>query len=377
MDVKRLFPKPFHPIIALRFPLAILAILLEFTEAGAFSENLPVGARSLAMGGAYVALADGPDAVFLNPGGLAQISGTAVALFYQKPFGLEDVNFGTATATVPVAGYRVSIGFMNLGNPLYDQTEIAVALSHHFRDIFYYGVALRYQSTQIESFGSSGTVGVGFGVVAPLGERLSLGFEATNLNRPRLGKAQEELPQTFKSGLSLFAAPSLILSVEIFKDVRYSEELRFGTEFRPLERLALRAGAASNPSRFSAGFGVAVDPFHVDYAFFTHNDLGLTHQVSFTVHLGEQRPAKERVSIPSHMESDPEGVSRLGADPIDINSADIEALAKLPGIGEKTAAAIVDYRLTHGPFLKIEDLKQVKGIGTAKFEVVRAFITVR
>lgn len=60
---------------------------------------------------------------------------------------------------------------------------------------------------------------------------------------------------------------------------------------------------------------------------------------------------------------------------VNINTADLAALQTLPGVGEATAKAIIDYR-SKNPFKKPEDLKKVSGIGDAKFERVKAFITV-
>jgi competence protein ComEA len=48
---------------------------------------------------------------------------------------------------------------------------------------------------------------------------------------------------------------------------------------------------------------------------------------------------------------------------IDINSADVEALMSLRGVGEVRAKAIVTYRQTNGPFQSLDDLKNVPGIG--------------
>ena len=60
---------------------------------------------------------------------------------------------------------------------------------------------------------------------------------------------------------------------------------------------------------------------------------------------------------------------------VNINKADLAALQTLPGIGEATARMIIEYR-NKTPFKKPEDLKKVSGIGDAKFERVKAFITV-
>ena len=51
---------------------------------------------------------------------------------------------------------------------------------------------------------------------------------------------------------------------------------------------------------------------------------------------------------------------------VNINTAGIAELTTLPGVGEKTAQAIVEYRTTHGPFRQVDDLRQIKGIGSAK-----------
>lgn len=60
---------------------------------------------------------------------------------------------------------------------------------------------------------------------------------------------------------------------------------------------------------------------------------------------------------------------------VNINTADKAALQTLPGIGEATAGAIIEYR-SKTPFKKAEDIKKVPGIGDAKFERVKEFITV-
>lgn len=61
---------------------------------------------------------------------------------------------------------------------------------------------------------------------------------------------------------------------------------------------------------------------------------------------------------------------------ININTATLELLDTLPGIGPSTAQKIVDYRDEVGMFTKIEDLMNVSGIGEAKFDKIKDQITV-
>ena len=60
---------------------------------------------------------------------------------------------------------------------------------------------------------------------------------------------------------------------------------------------------------------------------------------------------------------------QVSAEPVDINTADAATLAgAIKGVGEKKAATIVAYRETHGPFARVEDLSNVKGIGPGTIE---------
>ena len=63
--------------------------------------------------------------------------------------------------------------------------------------------------------------------------------------------------------------------------------------------------------------------------------------------------------------------------PININTADAEELMMLPGVGDKTARRIIEKRAALGGFKSVEDLLEIKYIGEAKLEGIRAFATVK
>ena len=62
---------------------------------------------------------------------------------------------------------------------------------------------------------------------------------------------------------------------------------------------------------------------------------------------------------------------------LNVNAATVEELESLPGIGASRAAAIVEYRKTHGPFQRVEDLVEVSGIGDGILGSIRNLIEVR
>jgi competence protein ComEA len=60
-----------------------------------------------------------------------------------------------------------------------------------------------------------------------------------------------------------------------------------------------------------------------------------------------------------------------GAGPISLNTATVEQLDQLEGIGPTTAQKILDWRTEHGGFSSVEDLQQISGIGPKRFESLK------
>ena len=61
---------------------------------------------------------------------------------------------------------------------------------------------------------------------------------------------------------------------------------------------------------------------------------------------------------------------------VNLNTATVEELMTLPGIGEALANRIVEYREIYGAFGSVDELDAVSGIGTKRIEAIREFVTV-
>ena len=71
----------------------------------------------------------------------------------------------------------------------------------------------------------------------------------------------------------------------------------------------------------------------------------------------------------------PDGLTVNCGTTVNINQAGVEQLEMLPGIGPVKAQAILDYRNASGPFMRVEELDNVPGIGERTLEKIRPCIT--
>ena len=85
------------------------------------------------------------------------------------------------------------------------------------------------------------------------------------------------------------------------------------------------------------------------------------------------------VSSPPGAASAPAGpaeTSPAPGAPVDLNTATVEQLDALPGVGPVTAAAIVAWRDANGRFANVDQLGEVDGIGPARLEKLRDLVHV-
>jgi competence protein ComEA len=89
------------------------------------------------------------------------------------------------------------------------------------------------------------------------------------------------------------------------------------------------------------------------------------------INLAQLLKDEQQINIPGIVETGHVNVGR-----VNINTATAAELDTLPGIGETTAQAIVDYRIQNGSFQVIQDIMNVPGIGPAAYAQIKDYINV-
>src|SRR5205085_10085685 len=72
----------------------------------------------------------------------------------------------------------------------------------------------------------------------------------------------------------------------------------------------------------------------------------------------------------------PKVMAAASAEIVNLNTATAAQIGTLPGIGPKTADLIIQYRQKNGPFKKVEEIMNVRGVGEKSFLKLKGRITV-
>jgi len=254
------------------------------------------GARQISLANSDVALANDVFTLFNNPAGLAQLNWKEVGVYYSPaPFGLTELANGYVAYQQPFSFGSIGIGGMTYGYELYRESNIILGYSYNYDNVFFIGAAVNYQNYSIKNYGSTGVFYLNLGGLVYILDDLRWGFSTTNINRATVADQDDQIPVVFSTGFSFDILKNFSLNFSLEKDIRYDLSIAFGIEYDIIEYLSLRIGAADNPSKFTTGIGINYSILSLDYAFFTHPDLGLTHQAGIILSFGKEGIRSEAI----------------------------------------------------------------------------------
>jgi hypothetical protein len=293
--------------LSILFHMLLLTSLLYAgagTTGGAILKE-SLGARSLAMGDAYTGVATGPETIFWNPAGLATMDKPEVSAMYFKEIaemGLMSIQYAQPLAEYGTAGIAVesfSAGDMELNyldgtsKSVKAQQDIVLNLAYakEIVESFSAGANLKYLSSTLAEAESASTMTMDLGLLYKLTqvEGLSLGLNLQNIGGGmKYIEEEDPLPFTVRVGAAFtkdLQNNALTISGDLNKPKELSTRFNVGAEYLYNKVMAIRAGYkfGYDVDSFTAGFGVKIDRYSLDYAFAAKGDLGDNHRISFGI----------------------------------------------------------------------------------------------
>jgi len=307
-------------VIVVSLALIMVLSAVGFADGiGAFSAfKNGIGARALAMGGAFVAVCNDATAMVWNPAGLAQLDDTRVAGMSTDLYGLgithqfvgattsfANLGIGLGWERASIAGQVVEAGGELGGAFTWVENAIIGSLATNVLDVAMAGANVKYYMAD-SGLGDSAT-GFGFdlGLLVSLGDMFVIGVNALDLAGSTLtwdGGATDVVSGLYKAGLAMkLADEKFVLAADVDFDGSALGDTHVGLEFQVIDELALRGGVVLTNNfqdyYLTVGAGINVAGLYVDAAYILEETLGntlvLSAEFSLGGLLGEDEPVEE------------------------------------------------------------------------------------
>ncbi len=274
--------------------LLVIFFIVSFCHP--LTAQLNPGARQISMANSDVALSNDIFALFNNPAGLSQMYWREAGVYYSPaPYGFTELSNGFAAYHEPFEFGSIAAGGMTYGFDLYRESKFVLGYSYSYMKRFFVGAAVNYHTISIKNYGSDGSFYINVGGLAYLTESIKWGFYVQNVNRASFGNYSDQIPIIFNTGFNYEVLESFNFNFAFEKEINFKTSLRGGIEYFPIDYLALRIGFSNEPNLYSAGIGIIYSFLNFDYAVFTHNDLGLTHQAGIIFSFGVEESRSKRI----------------------------------------------------------------------------------
>ncbi|HOH06080.1 MAG TPA: PorV/PorQ family protein [bacterium] len=289
--------------------------------------DLPVGARALAMGGAYVSTADDPFALYWNPAALENVQNMGVGLYYSNltagtqysylgyahpTLFLGTFSLGIISLSTPDIDIRDEFDPMKLGSLSYSRNMLLFGYGYKPLNWLAVGAALKVERVSLPGYpdGATGQTGsltesalgadMGLvftpGLASPYLKDLTLAVSVQNAiqRSMRAVDERESTPRTFRLGMDKRIGigddgSSMTLAFEYDKMKTMPAHTHLGLEYSFQDMFALRTGLYRN--HFTIGGGAKLAGVQLDYSYWTGDDswLSSSHRISLVLNIGKSR----------------------------------------------------------------------------------------
>lgn len=277
--------------------------------------KMNIGSRAEAMGGAYTAIANGPNALYYNPAGLGSGFNREIMLYHTQWF--SNISVENLTFVYPFnRRWSFGSGLSFLHMPTFDRYEIDPAsgdpleagkfsaydmvfnagLGLRVIDNIYLGSNLKIIREKLASVTATGFA-ADFGVLATIpASGIRMGFSVQNFgSKIQYLATKSSLPLTYRAGIAYqLQHGSNTIALDVIKSIDEAVQFLPGVELGISENFSIRGGYQPTQraaNGFSAGFGLQMpEGFKINYAYTPYGDLGDAHRAELIINLGGYAP---------------------------------------------------------------------------------------
>lgn len=361
-------------MITHRGPLFLSAVLAVAGDASPAFE--PVAQGPWLQGGyASHVFPRSPMASGENPALIGLLEFPCVSFSASRPFGLHDLDRAAAAGGL-AWGRTAAVGALLTasGNASYSELTLSVPLAWQASEALVLGVSPSLRRLSIAGYGSATGFSASCGAVCRPLRGVFLSTSLGGILRTGLGGSGDPAaPLSLDVGAGVCPVRNARIAAGASRQEGLPLEASISAAFFPASLLGLEFSFQSDPARFAAAvcFDVSSLEFACGYA--EHPALGSTPAVEVTWGL----PAFVPEAVESEIHPTDEAAGAGGPDgaapagPVNINTAGLEELCGLAGIGPARAEAIIRWREQNGPFGSIGQLADIPGISAALVETLR------
>ncbi len=248
----------------------------------------PSGGRASGMGSATVAMSDFWS-VHNNQAGMAFCKEAAAGIYYENHFMVRELGCQSGAITIPCryGVFGVNIGYS--GDALYNTMNTGLAYALTFGSRFAAGIQLDFLRTHLsENYGNRSMATFEAGILTKITEDLTFGAHVFNPVRTKLEEYNDgRVPSVMNAGLCYTFSDILCITAEAYKNSDLPMEFLSGAEYKFFKNGIIRAGMATNPFRYSFGFGLVLNKLSLDISSTIHETLGYSPQCSLYYTFGK------------------------------------------------------------------------------------------
>ncbi len=271
--------------------------------------HIGAGARAMAMGNAYVGLADDATAIYYNPAGLARLTSQQLSFLHTILF--EGTVFDYISYAYPlgqpgalgIAGMRIGTDDIGRRDETHDlgrfgasQMQILLSYGRRIDQRYLAGASLKLAHQSIDDWSAYG-YGLDLAGQMQIREDLQAGLRLQDIIGARLKLAQtrERTPFTLSGGVAYLYHPvdskfSGVATLDLDKPEYRSFKIRAGVEVTHVTGLSLRGGF--DRDNLALGMGLRYQRLQVDYAYRFIDHLTDSHRFSLTYSFGVSEKEK-------------------------------------------------------------------------------------